>query len=91
MPLLSLVTWTFDLHLQTHPSEGSNVFVWFWRKSVQRFPRYFICKQKTTDWRRHKQNLTQFTACSKNVRVWIQEHSFQVRVQLKMKLSQGKC
>ena len=39
---------TFDLDLQTRPSEGPNTSsVWIWRKSVQRFPRYFIHKQKT--------------------------------------------
>jgi len=42
------VTLTFDLDLQTRPSEGRNTSsVWIWRKSVQRFPRYFIHKQKT--------------------------------------------
>ena len=47
-----------DLDLQTHPSEGPNTSsVWIWRN------RYFIHKQKNTDWRRQKQNLPQFTAC----------------------------
>ena len=39
---------TFDLALQAPQSEGSNTSsMWIWRKSVQRFPRYFIHKQKT--------------------------------------------
>ena len=43
---LSLVTLTFDLNIQTHPSEGSNTSsMWIWRKSVQRFQSYFIHKQ----------------------------------------------
>jgi len=37
----------FDLDLQTRPSEGPNTSsVWIWCKSVQRFPRYLIHKQK---------------------------------------------
>jgi len=45
---LSLVTLTFDRDLQTRPSEGSNTSsVWIWRKSVHRFSRYFIHKQKS--------------------------------------------
>jgi len=44
---LSMVTLTFDLDLQTRPSEGPNTSaLWIWRKSVQRFPRYLIHKQK---------------------------------------------
>jgi len=43
-----MVTLTFDLDLQTRLSEGPNTsFGWKQRKSVQRFPRYFIHKQKT--------------------------------------------
>jgi len=49
MPFLSLVTVTFDLDIQTRPSDGPNTSsLWIWRKSVQRFPRYFIHKQKAT-------------------------------------------
>jgi len=45
MPFLSLVTLTFDLGLQTSPSEGLNTSsMWIWRKSVQQFPIYFIQK-----------------------------------------------
>jgi len=45
---LSLVTLTFDLDLQTRPSEGQNTSsMSIWRKSVHRFPRYFIHKRKT--------------------------------------------
>jgi len=41
---------TFDLDLQTRPSEGPNTSsVWILRKSVQRFPKYFTHKQNTTD------------------------------------------
>jgi len=58
---LSQVTLTFDL--QTRLSEGPSS-VWIWRKSLQRFPRYYIHKQKkSTDWLCQKQNLLQFTAC----------------------------
>jgi len=46
--------------------------VWMWRKSVQRFRRHFIHKQKTTDWRRQKQNLQQFTACGKTLDACVQ-------------------
>jgi len=36
-----------DLDLQTRPIEGQNASsLWTWRKSVQRFPRYYIHKQK---------------------------------------------
>jgi len=53
---------TFDLDLQTRPSEGTNTSsVWIWRKSVQRFPRLSYRDKKVTD--STKQNLTQFTAC----------------------------
>jgi len=45
---LSLVTLTFDLDIQTRPSEGPNTSsLWIWRKSVQRFPRYLRHKQKS--------------------------------------------
>ena len=38
----------FDHDLQTRPNEGPNTSsVWIWRKSVQRFPRYFINKKVT--------------------------------------------
>jgi len=50
MPFLSLVTLTFDLDLQIRRSEGPNTSsVWVWRKYVQRFPRYYIHKQKIRD------------------------------------------
>jgi len=39
---------TFDLDRQKHPSEEPDTSsLWIWRKSVQRFRRYFIHKQKT--------------------------------------------
>ena len=44
----------FDLWPLTFNSSERRIntsSVWMWRKSVQRFPRYFIHKQKTTDWR----------------------------------------
>ena len=56
--LLSLVTLTLDLWpWPSNSSErGTNTsFAWIWHKSVQLFPRYFIHKQKTTDWRRQKE------------------------------------
>jgi len=47
MSLLSNVTLTCDL--QTRPSKGPNTScVWIWRRSVQRFRRYFVHKH----WRR---------------------------------------
>jgi len=47
-----MVTVTFDLDLQTRPNEGPNTSsVWIWRKSVQRFPRYFTYTNKNTDWK----------------------------------------
>ena len=59
---LSLVTLTFRV-IRVRVQMSS---VWIWHKSVQQFQRYFIHKQKTTDWWRQKQNLPQFTVCSKN-------------------------
>ena len=57
---LSLVTLTFDLDIQTRPSEGPNPSsLWISRKSVQRFPRYLIHKQKKLH-TALKQNLAQF-------------------------------
>jgi len=65
MPFLSLETLTFDLDIQTRPSEGPDTsFLWIWRKAGQQFQRYFIHKQSHR-WRQ-KQNLTQFTACGKD-------------------------
>ena len=49
IPFLSIVTLTFDLDLQTRPSEDQIRLPpceSVWCKSVQRFPRYFIHKQK---------------------------------------------
>ena len=41
---------TFVLDLQTRPSDWPNTSsMWIWRKSVHRFPRYFIHKQKNAD------------------------------------------
>jgi len=43
---LSLVTLTFDLNIQTRPSEGPNTSsLWIWRKYLQLFPRYSTRKQ----------------------------------------------
>ena len=65
--LLSLMTLTFDLDIQTRPRKGPNMSsLWIWRKSIQRFPRYFIHKQESHR-QRQKQNLMQFTACDNNV------------------------
>ena len=50
--LLVILTFelTFDLDVQTCPSEGPNTScVWTWRKCVQRFSRYFMHKQNVTD------------------------------------------
>jgi len=45
---LSLMSLTFDLYLHTRSSEEpSTSSVWIWRKSVHRFPRYFILKKVT--------------------------------------------
>jgi len=77
MPFLSLVTLNFDLDFKTRPGEGPNVStVWIWRRSVQRFPRYFIHKRKTAEWRRQKQNLPQFRACGNNDDVYIDASPF---------------
>jgi len=36
-----------DLDLETHPRDGPNTSsLWICHKSVQRFPRYFMHKQK---------------------------------------------
>jgi len=62
---LSVVTLTFDLDIQTRPTEGpSTSSLWIWRKSVQRIPIYFTHKQKSHT-QCQKQNLTQFTMCGK--------------------------
>jgi len=43
MSFLSLVTLAIELDLQSRLSEGPNKSsVWVWRKSIQRFPRYFM-------------------------------------------------
>jgi len=43
---LDLWPLTFDLDIQTRPSEASNMCsLWTWRKSVQRFPRYLRYKR----------------------------------------------
>ena len=65
--VLSLVTLTFDLDIQTLPSEGTinTPSMWICRKYVQRLPRYFIHRQKSHR-QRQKQNLTQFTVCGNN-------------------------
>jgi len=42
--------------------------MWIWSKSVQRFQRCLIHKQKTTDWRHQKQRLPQFTVCGKKTK-----------------------
>jgi len=58
---LSLVTLTFDLWpWQSNSSERGTKYIFHvnWRKSAQRFPRYFIHKQKSHR-QRQKQNLTQ--------------------------------
>jgi len=58
---LSLVTLTFDLAFQTRQSKGPSMSsVWIWHKSVQHFTRYFIHKQKTTDWRQARKNRRTF-------------------------------
>ena len=63
--MLFFVPGDLDLDLQTRPSEGPNMSsMWIWCKTVQQFQRCFMQKQKATDWRRQKQNLPQFTACS---------------------------
>ena len=67
-PFLSLATLTFDLwpsHSNSSERGANTSSVWICRKSVQRFPTYFIHKQKSHR-RRQKQNLKQFTACGKH-------------------------
>jgi len=59
---LSLVTLTFKLIRATNQTCFPCKFrAYPFRGS----PRYFIHKQKSTNWQRQKQNLPQFTACSK--------------------------
>jgi len=68
MPFLSLVTLTFDLDIQTRPSEGPNTnssSLQIWCKSVQQF-RDISCANKKKSAPAPKQNLTQFTACGNN-------------------------
>jgi len=49
-PVLSMVTLTFDLGIQSHLSERPNASsVQILRKSAQRFPRCFIHHKKVTD------------------------------------------
>ena len=63
--LLSLVTFTFDLDIQTHPSKGLNTYsVGIWRKAVQQFPRDISYSNKKSHRQSQKQNLAQFTTCS---------------------------
>jgi len=48
---------------QTRTSEGPNTSsMWIWRKSIQRFQRFWHTNKKSHN-QRQKQNLTQFTAC----------------------------
>jgi len=61
--ILSLVTLTFDLNLQSCPSKGPNTSsVGIWRKSVQGFPKILHTQTKKspqTDGIKKKQNLPQ--------------------------------
>jgi len=69
------MTLTFDLDIQTRPSEGPNTSsLWIWRNSVQRFPRYLIgYTNKVTDSAITQPVLTQFTACGiKTVKIFLQ-------------------
>ena len=44
--VLSLVTLTFNLDIQTRPSKGPNTSsVWIWRQYIQQFPTHLIHKQ----------------------------------------------
>jgi len=59
-----ILTLTFKLVRARDPSTSS---VWVWRKSVQRFPRYFIHTQtKKSQTALKTEPYTQFTACGKN-------------------------
>jgi len=65
MPFLSMVTLTFDLDIQTRPSQRPDTSsLRVWRKSVQRSPP--LAEIFHTQTKRHrerqKQNLTQFSA-----------------------------
>jgi len=59
---------TFDLDIQTRPSEGPNTsFMWIWRKSVQRLPTYSISyANKNTDWRCQNRTFRSLHACGNN-------------------------
>ena len=77
MPFCHWCPWPLTLTFN-RPSEGPNTSsVWIWRKSVQRFPRYFTHIQKTTDWRRQKQNLPHFTACGYDSNHCLSEPKYQ--------------
>jgi len=59
---LSRVTSTFDLDIQTRPSEGPNTSsLWMWRISVQPFPKYLSDKQKKSLVMKHKIKETELT------------------------------
>jgi len=59
----------FDLDLQTRPSKGPKKYVFLVNlaqiRSAVPVPDVFHTQTKNTDWRGQKQNLPQFTACSK--------------------------
>ena len=66
MPFLSVVTSTFDLDIQTHPSEGpTRLLCEFGANPFSGSHDISYTNQKVTG-QRQKQNLTQFTACGNN-------------------------
>jgi len=60
----NLDVWRLTFTFKLIRARDQTSFLWIWRKSVQRFPRYFIHKQQSQRQRQKKQNLTQFTACN---------------------------
>ena len=57
---------TFDLDLETRSSEVSNSLPCEFGTNPLSGSRDISYTKKNTDWRRHKQNLPQFTECGKN-------------------------
>jgi len=60
---LVILTLTFDLDLETRLSEGPNT-------------KPYLRAVKTTDWRRQKENLPQFTACGNNIFICQRQRRF---------------
>jgi len=70
MPFLSLVTLAFDLDIQTHLSGGPNTSSCEFGAHLFSGSRDISYTKQNSQRQCHdKQNLTQFTACDKNVKI----------------------